>query len=122
MGVGDGVVGRVDARILLVGGGAADALGSVGIGEGDQVAGNAALGRVSLDIERRVHVVGVGRDQDRVDVLVLALGKQIAGHVGNRLVLSPLFGLGLVEKIGLKGPARGNDGTEHLPGLGHQVD
>ena len=122
MAVGDGVGGGIGARILLIGGGAADALGSVGIGEGDQVAGNAALGRVSLDIERRVHVVGVGRDQDRIDGLGIALGEQIAGQVGNRLVLSPLLGLGLMEQIGLKGPARGNDGAENLAGLGHQVD
>src|ERR1035437_2578964 len=120
MAVGDGMVGGVDAWVLLAGGGAADALASVGIGEADQVAGNAALGRVSQNIERRVQVVGVGRDEDRVDVLVL--GIQIAGHVGNRLVLSPLLGLGLVQEIGLIGPARGNDGADGLAGLGRAVD
>src|ERR1035437_10785803 len=44
--------------IMLVGRGAASLFGSEGVGKSDEAGGNAALGRVGLDVERWVYIIG----------------------------------------------------------------
>src|ERR1035437_6207451 len=52
--MGDGAV----MGIMLVGRGAASVFGPERVGKSDEVGGNAALGRVGLDVERWVYIIG----------------------------------------------------------------
>src|ERR1035441_10179807 len=145
--VADSMSDGAIAGILLMGRGAAGVVGSEGVGKGDDVAGNGALGGVSLNVKRWVKVGGVERAgwnwrswlhgpprwhgsplrHERHGRHRLAAGgslwqQNVAGVVGHRLVAAPLPCRSLMKQICLIGPAGGNDDAENLAAAGHQVD